>query len=597
MLRIELLGPPTVSRDGEPVAPRGAKPWALLAYLVLNDLPQPRSRLAGLLFPDASDPGATLRWNLTELRRTLGEGVELSGDPVSLVLPSGASVDVLDLRRGGWATAVDLPTLGRELLEGISILDAAAFTLWLDAERRHTHKLMSALLTDGARALLARGDGARALELSRRLVDLDPYDTGAHALMVRVTADVDGRPAAETALHDALAFLSRELGSPPPPELATVLDRSLGSPLSPSGVTTVVAQLEAGRAAVAAGAGATGIESLSRAVIGARASGDDGLLATALLEVGSAMVHAARGTDDDGAAALHEAAALALEHDQPEIAATAHRELGYIELLLSHYDRSFWWLDQAEPLAAGDDGELAWIAAVRSYALLDTGDHDGAQAAAAAALGRAESAGDERAAAFALAGAGRGGLIGGDLDGARAALTEAIARARAVGWASFIPWPETFRGEVELAAGDIGSAEELFGHAYALSCQIGDPCWESLAVRGLGLTAAARGEPGDALDLLETAPRVCRRLPDSYQWIEAYALGALATTAEATAHPSAEMFATASVQFSGARGLRDLHVQGLRLQAKLGVDGAAELAEAMAEPEERRTTAPATAAP
>ncbi|NKY08787.1 hypothetical protein HF998_17665, partial [Cellulomonas hominis] len=73
---IALLGPPGVQRAGSvasgPVpapAPRGSKAWLLLAYLVLAQRPVPRSRLADLLVDDADDPGAALRWNLSQLRR------------------------------------------------------------------------------------------------------------------------------------------------------------------------------------------------------------------------------------------------------------------------------------------------------------------------------------------------------------------------------------------------------------------------------------------------------------------------------------------------------------------------------------------------
>lgn len=34
--------------------------------------------------------------------------------------------------------------------------------------------------------------------------------------------------------------------------------------------------------------------------------------------------------------------------------------------------------------------------------------------------------------------------------------------------------------------------ENGFEHAYTLGCQVGDPCWESVALRGRGLLAAAR---------------------------------------------------------------------------------------------------------
>jgi hypothetical protein len=50
-------------------------------------------------------------------------------------------------------------------------------------------------------------------------------------------------------------------------------------------------------------------------------------------------------------------------------------------------------------------------------------------------------------------------------------------------------------------------------------------------LRGLGLVAAGREQVGEAAALLDDAPRRCRRLPDAYLWIEAYALEALAAFA------------------------------------------------------------------
>src|SRR5690242_5208708 len=71
-LEISLLGRPGVRRDGVVVAaPRGHKVWGLLAYLMLCGRPVARARVAAVLFPDAGNPLAVLRWNLHELRRLL----------------------------------------------------------------------------------------------------------------------------------------------------------------------------------------------------------------------------------------------------------------------------------------------------------------------------------------------------------------------------------------------------------------------------------------------------------------------------------------------------------------------------------------------
>src|SRR5213596_949307 len=94
-LTIRLLGVPCLERDGTPVAgPRGHKAWALLAYVLLcRGLPS-RQRLAELFFSEADDPLGSLRWNLAELRRALGQPDALRGDPVDLALEPGTEVDV-----------------------------------------------------------------------------------------------------------------------------------------------------------------------------------------------------------------------------------------------------------------------------------------------------------------------------------------------------------------------------------------------------------------------------------------------------------------------------------------------------------------------
>ena len=65
MVRIRLLGPPAIERDGVPATPpRGRKAWALLAYLLLAERPPGRRHLAELLFDEADDPLGALRWTL-----------------------------------------------------------------------------------------------------------------------------------------------------------------------------------------------------------------------------------------------------------------------------------------------------------------------------------------------------------------------------------------------------------------------------------------------------------------------------------------------------------------------------------------------------
>ena len=139
----------------------------------------------------------------------------------------------------------------------------------------------------------------------------------------------------------------RELGVEPSPALAAAAQTITASPTAGpvSGRAAAKAQLEAGQAAIAAGALEAGLQCLRRAVSDAR---DSELQAQALVALGSALVHAARGRDEEAAAALHEALAAALRFDLASLAAAASRELGYVEFLQGRYERAQGWLARAE---------------------------------------------------------------------------------------------------------------------------------------------------------------------------------------------------------------------------------------------------------
>ena len=85
------------------------------------------------------------------------------------------------------------------------------------------------------------------------------------------------------------------------------------------------------------------------------------------------------------------------------------------------------------------------------------------------------------------------------------------------------------RGEVELARGDVGGAAALLEQAFARACQLGDPCWEGMAARGLALVADANGDSATAFEILADARRRANRLADPYVWLDGYILDAQCT--------------------------------------------------------------------
>ena len=583
-LTIHLLGSPRLEREGQAVeAPRGHKAWGLLAYLVAARVPPSRERLAGLLFPEADDPLGALRWTLSTLRRSLGEHAQLGGDPVRLELPPGTFVDVEALSGGSWSEAIALPGLGHELLDGLAFRSSPGFELWLESERRHLAGVTAAVLHQASLALLGRGDATGAAQHASELVRLNPYDENAHVLLVRCLRAAGELDAAVRQAEDCTELFRRELGTEPTPALrfaATVSEVPVAARVS--GRAGVLAQVEAGEAALGAGAVEVGVQRMRAAVAAARSVGDRELLAGALVALGGALVHSARGNDEEGAAALQEGTTLAEEVDRNDIAATGWREISWVQFLRAHYERAEESVTRTQELAEGRDEDLAWVDLIRGASRHDVGDHAAAGEYLRSAVARSERLPAGQPLGQALTMLGRFHLHRGETEDAVHLLDRALAEAAARGMTAFVPWPESFRGEIDLALGDLDTAEARFEHAFALGCQVGDACWESVGIRGLGLTAAARGDSDRALELLAEAPKLCRRLPDTYLWIEAYGLDALCSVAVEHRPPATSQWIDELESVAARRGIRELVLHAALYRARLGEPGALDAARALA---------------
>ncbi|HEV8054359.1 MAG TPA: hypothetical protein VGP30_05990 [Candidatus Limnocylindrales bacterium] len=241
------------------------------------------------------------------------------------------------------------------------------------------------------------------------------------------------------------------------------------------------------------------------------------------------------------------------------------------------------WLDRAAVAGCDDPTERTWIALISGAAATDTGDYPAAMVQLTRAVETADEAALIAPAAFARSFLARLHLLRGQLADAADVLSRAIEQARQAAWTAVIPWPESLLAEVHLLRGDELAAQEMFEHAFTIGCQIGDPCWESLGVRGLGRVAALRGDLERALSLLEDAPRICRRLPDTYLWIEAYGLDAVCSIAVEHALPSALRWVEELQLVASRAGFRELTAKALLYQSRLGEPGALSAAQAAAD--------------
>ncbi|TDD30112.1 SARP family transcriptional regulator [Kribbella turkmenica] len=529
MVTIRLLGPPVIEHGVEPGRqPRGRKAWALLGYLLLAERPPSRRRLAELFFADAEDPLGALRWTLAELRRAIGVPDLLTGDPVVAALDSTTTVDVLALTEP--AEPELLLAHGGELLEGVDLESCPEFESWLLVERRRVAGAIEARLRQNAIALLAAGQPGAAIPFAAKAVAINRHEQGNHELLIRSMASSGDRVSALRQISICEDLFRRELGigvSGTLREAAEVAPKS-GPPLS--GRAAAVSQLKAGRAAIVAGAVDAGLQCLRQAAALAVQCHDKTLEAQALAALGGALVHAIRGHDEEGAIVLHEALAVADEAGERASSVLAMRELGFIEIQAGRRTTGDEWLARAQTLAE-TDAEYAAILGVRGMNSSDRADYPAAFEQLGESAELAARCGDHRQQAWSLSLVGRAHLLRSEYSQAAAVLAETLDLVRRERWIAFLPWPQALAAELDLYAGKLDTSAEGFEQAWALGCQLNDPCWEGMAGRGLALLHAGRGDYPGATEWLDLALTRASREPDRYQWVHAHVLDTAAGTA------------------------------------------------------------------
>jgi DNA-binding SARP family transcriptional activator len=555
----------------------------LLAYLVCTPLPTSRERIAGLLFPEADDPLGALRWTLSDLRRLVGPSFEVGGEPLQITRTPGTVVDVDVLYRRSWREALDLPGLGRDLVEGLTFSSSAGFELWLEGERRHVAGTAGAVLHEAALAMLAYGDAPAAIRWATQLVELNRFDENAHALLVRCLRAAGDVDAASRQIAACEELFRRELGIEPGPGVRSAgLTEPRRARGSGGGRAAVLAQIETGEAILAAGSVEAGLERLRAACASARAGDDDELLARSLIALGGGLVHGARGTDEEGAAALHDGVVLAERSGHGSLAARGWREIAWVQFLRAEYARAEESVSRMTALAGENDEEMGWADVIVGTGRMDVGDYAVAEPRLRSSVDRARRTDSAHLQAFTLSMLGRFHFARADLETAREVFDDALAVVELRGLTAFRPWPESFRAEIDLIRGELEAARERFEHAFALGREVGDPCWESIAMRGLGLVAAVEGDVARALEQLLEAPRLCRRLPDTYLWIEVYGLDALCRVGLEHGAESTPLWIDELATVSARRGMRELLLRANLYRAALGDPGAFSVARSLA---------------
>lgn len=570
---IRLLGPPAIESPGTPLPqPRGRKAWALLAYLALQSDGTGRSRTASLLFPDAADPLGALRWNLSELRRTL-DGASVTGDPLLLDLLPPWRCDVLEAMDPG-AKAGNPRRFNGQLLEGLSFADSPVFDEWVAEQRYRLDNVVQQLLYEAALAALASGAPREAAELASLALERDPFHADCNAVLVKaLVAAGDYRKAREHAVRCGNLY-RQELGLPLPPEVRRALFDATPEPDpgTPATAATVRSYLDAGGASLWAGAVDRGLEQLRLAAALAQHTGNSHLVAESLVTLSGALIHQAGGRGAEVADLLHRALQAEGHDGASRTAAAAYRELGYLSVQRGVPDRAAGWLEKAMEAAVGFPDEQARILAIQGMLASDTARYGEAVAALTESGELARELGNRRQQAFSASLLGRVHLLRGELGFAATWLDRALAWIAEEHWTAFEPFTAGVRGETYLAAGQLEEAAAFIDRSWVMAELAGDHCYMALAAGAEARLFARHG------DLAAAEHWIDRGLEPKpwYLWYSARLLDTAAEVTIATRSPRAAGFVERLSELASRSGMREFVVRGQSHRALLGDRSAAE---------------------
>ena len=249
-LRLELLGPPVVLRDGLPVTFDTRKAVALLALLAVTGREHSREQLADLLWPEADGTKgrASLRRTLSVSAAVMGAGLTISRAAVSLEL-GAVQVDVPEFE--ALIARSDAESLERavqlyrdDFLSGFVLRGCPDFEEWQAAVAEGLRQALARGLQRLVAACIAEGDLERATGHARRWLQLDPLHEPAHQAIIRLHGWAGQRSAAMRQYRSLVRVLDRDLAVRPLPETTRLYDDVRAGRLGPPPAPSVVRAAE-----------------------------------------------------------------------------------------------------------------------------------------------------------------------------------------------------------------------------------------------------------------------------------------------------------------------------------------------------------------
>jgi DNA-binding SARP family transcriptional activator len=251
-VRLYLFGTPGIEYQGTPVKIERRKALALAAYLALNDQPQSRDSVAGLLWPDLDQEHA--RSALRSALRGLTTPIPvdwIQASRTTLALKRDVTwVDVSDFsdrlaQCGSHGHALDtlcdecvslyqqaLALYPADFLSGFHLPDSAEYDHWQLNQQEWLRRELAGVMRGLAHYEAEAKRFESAIAYARRWLALDELHEPAYRLLMRLFAASGQRSEALRQYRQCVDVLNRELASPPEDETSQLYEAIQDNQLS-----------------------------------------------------------------------------------------------------------------------------------------------------------------------------------------------------------------------------------------------------------------------------------------------------------------------------------------------------------------------------